>query len=180
MNEEIDIPYGEEQTQKLTINAEKKPPSKDNMAERLPTIGVDGAKKRDEKYTGLLAQYIKNYEDNKQEIKEYRERYFNLSVLIFVILVLFGISLIVALFCIDFGIVGNIIGAITALVSIIGSMLTIPITITKHLFPQELDHEIVDIVKCMIENDCEIRRIESKTECLSCKKAQEDYSSQKK
>ena len=45
MNEEIDIPYGEEQTQKLTINAEKKPPSKDNMAERLPTIGVDGAKK---------------------------------------------------------------------------------------------------------------------------------------
>lgn len=169
MDKEIDIPYEQGQTQILAIDAKKNPPPKYEGIEKVHTIGREGAEERDDKYTDLMELYIANYDDNKREIKEYRKKYFTVSIAVLVSLAILGLVLIVSLFFVDFGTVGSIIAAITAFASIVGSMLAIPITITKHLFPQELDHEIVDIVKCMIENDCEIRRIDSKTECLSCK-----------
>lgn len=169
MIEEVDIPYADGQAQKYTVEAKKTPKLKESVSERFHAIGADGAEQRDEKYTDMLARYIQNYEDNKKEIKEYRAKYFAFSLAVLIVLLLLGAALIISLFFVDFGMVGSIVAAIAAFASIISALLVIPVTITKHLFPQELDHEIVDIVKCMIENDCEIRRIESKTECLSCK-----------
>lgn len=126
-------------------------------------IGARGARKRDRKYTRLLDIFLSNYTSNKKQM------YLQKRVFFYSVLALFGVLVISGVGILFFVLFNKEIAANTALAAIIGasidilgSFIAIPLVIAKHLFPEKVDNDIIDVVKLLVENDSNIRDVVEK------------------
>ena len=163
-----DIPFPLSQETKFSIAAKRasKKPEKDNNF----IVGTQGAQDRDKLYSALLAEYIDVYKTKQKEAHDQREKFIKYAYWIMGGVLLVSLAMLVCLIFVKMDRASMIVSASAAVVTILTTLISIPLTITKHLFPQEMDHEIVDIVKSMIVNDCEIRKIQSEHDCAQCEK----------
>lgn len=161
-----DIPFPEEKSEASWQAGETDrtplPPRKRNG-----TIGETGAEERDEIYTKLLNKYIEEYDRNRKQRRKMKNVFFGFTIAIFVLLIVGLITLLIVM-SVNKTLsvtVGAILSA-TAFASIITALITLPTIVAKHLFPENMDCDIVDIVGKMIQNDCEIRKA-AESKCSS-------------
>lgn len=128
-------------------------------AESDPTIGVEGARKRDKIYTNLLSKFYEYYVNEKETIKRQKEKFFKCFLGLMSIIGIGGIILwALALFVFK---TNNLSIIISATIDIIVAFVAIPVIIAKHLFPEKADERITEVVKALVDNDKNIRTVES-------------------
>lgn len=174
MKDEIidDIPFDSAEEQVTAEQAKMKETLPGTLLhdETTQTIGRHGAEVRDQLYTQLFSQYVHQYEEGNEKTRELREKYLHAIVVGLIVLAVMCMAVIVFGFVfvdrVSFEKILSI--TIPTLSSALTAVVAIPTVIAKHLFPPEKDHEIVEIVKSMIANDCEIRKIDSRENCKNC------------
>lgn len=136
----------------------------DNLENELPQpIGSEGASGRDDQYTKLLETYVKRFPREQRG-------YFVMKWIFFLTVLLAFIGLIVGSIVLLFKLANNngcmrvdhIVYAVTALCSIVSSMIVLPRIIAKHLFPARRDNEILKLIQTLIEDDRHIRDAQEK------------------
>jgi len=171
MAQEIDdLPFPESQEIKFSIKAKREAIKNSKITNGGAIIGAKGANDRDEEYTVLLEKYIRNYQDKQKQYGKQRNAFFIYACIIMGGVLAACLAILLCLIFVKLDRVSIIVSATASVATILTTLIGIPLTITKHLFPQEMDHEIVDIVKSMIVNDCEIRKIQSDHDCKTCNK----------
>lgn len=127
---------------------------------QVGVIGEGGAIDRDGRYTELLETYLLEYETSKNLM------YAQKRVFFYTILTFLGILIISGVAILFFALFREGLDDGTALAAIIGasvdilvSFIAIPLVIAKHLFPEKVDNDIIDVVKLLVENDNNIRDV---------------------
>ena len=119
-------------------------------------IGQEGAEKRDEKYTELLEKFLSNYSLEKALIIKQKKTFFDFILAFFSILLLSGIALLfLGLFINSQSSLAIVIGAS---VDILVSFIAIPTIIAKHLFPEKIDNDVIEVVKLLVGTDENVRK----------------------
>ena len=124
-----------------------------------PVVGLDGARARDIKYTVLLDKYVEQFPKDHDFYYCMKKSFFWVVLVTFVVLIFGSVALlIVAATRPNMELENVIIYAVSAMGSIISSIIVIPQIIAKHLFPEKRENEILDLIKTLISDDCEIRK----------------------
>lgn len=129
--------------------------SKTIHSDPVPVIGELGAIERDKKYTELLSRFSDNYNTSKKQMKNQKTAFFVVVLVFLGILLVSGIVLLfIALFSNSVNGIAIVIGAS---VDIFGTFIAIPTIMAKHLFPEKIDNDVIQVVKLLVENDKDIR-----------------------
>lgn len=153
-----DMPFSEGCKSKTAIEAIKETKYIAAKNDMTVIIGEKGAIDRDPQYTLLLKNYINEYEKNSADKRDMKKKIFFFLKIFFPLLTLACIAAIAYSLFAPVALIEKITFVSTSLITFISSFIVIPLTITKHLFPENIDNQIVEVVKNMIENDKEIRK----------------------
>lgn len=118
-------------------------------------IGEEGAEERDKLYTKLLERFSDNYHTTKKQTKTHKGWFLGIILTLLILLLAGGVTLL--FFCLFYDTRSSIAVVIGASVEIFGSFIAIPTIIAKHLFPEKIDNDVIEIVKLLVENDKDIR-----------------------
>ncbi len=156
-----DFPFDESENSKKAGDASR---STQNVSQDKVDAGIDygldEVNDRNKTLTNLLNEFFTDYKNSQDTIKERSEMFYKLALFILVGVICVNIGLV---FIATFGDIESVAGVIalyvySALTSAT-SIMTIPIIIAKHLFPTDRDARIIEILKSVITNDCQIREI---------------------
>jgi hypothetical protein len=162
INEQLAIDEPFESPEKLQKNKNSKDPyvieikfpkeTKDISSE---VVGLKGALDRDTKYTEILQAYLDHYKSDKEVANFQKKSFYWIVITLFGIVLL--LSLVCIVLCIFFENENSLAVIISSGVSLLGSIIALPMTIAKHLFPASTDDQIVKVVNFMLDNDRSIR-----------------------
>lgn len=131
-----------------------------NSEEEASVIGEEGAIARDKLYTELLTKFSDNYDLTKKQSKTQKTVFFSVVLVFLGILLITGIVILfIALFNCS---ICNVAVVIGASVDILGAFIAIPTIIAKHLFPEKIDNDVIEVVKQLVRNDKHIRELKEK------------------
>lgn len=121
-------------------------------------VGSAGASDRDGEYTKLLKSYVKRFPREQRGYFVMKWIFFFTVLFAFVGLVVGSIIILYKLVSVSECMrVDYIVYSVTALCSLVSSMIILPRIIAKHLFPSRRDNEILKLIKTLIEDDRHIR-----------------------
>ena len=110
-------------------------------------------KKRDVSTTDLYIAFIDNYKSNKLFSRKYKVVICRWCLWIIAILTASIVATILIVVCSTERKVGDIVTMVTAVASLIGTIIGILTIVAKHLFPENEEKHMTEIVKLIHEND---------------------------
>lgn len=114
---------------------------------------IDCLIERDIQYTILLKQYIKAQRDNEEQQRRFKNIFFTVTMLIFVLVVFLGIASIYIISKKTSITIADVGVAFAGLGSIISVIIILPSKIADNLFPATANKEMLEIVRTMQNYD---------------------------
>lgn len=116
-------------------------------------------KKRDEQITRLLTEYVDAYHEKAKTNQSFKGILFTVSIILFSCLVSICILYILITMVRDRASVTDAVSLVAVCVTMIGSIAFLLEIIAKHIFPENEEKNITEIVKAIQNNDLEDKRI---------------------
>lgn len=136
-------------------------------------IGINQVSARNEIMTNLLKSFSDDYYLISLRVRQERKIVFWATLIFFGLLVVSGIICAILAGVLYNDKLQSILLVVYATISVISSVIALPTVIVKHLFPQEKDSRIVEVLNSIIKNDCQIREVYytqdgNKGDCTGC------------
>ena len=114
---------------------------------------------RNDAITEVVQEFKSEYSQTNTQRKSFRGIFFKVTMCLFSLLILFCIF-IASYSVINFNTneLGSAAIVITALGTIITTVITLPKIIAKHLFPEDERDKSIDMIKAILESDLEMRK----------------------
>lgn len=110
---------------------------------------------RNEKLTGLLEHYIKNYDEKTVENRRYKEMLFNTFVGLFILLT-FGIFVVFIRTDLNEVTVPLAVSLISVGATYVGSIFVVYEIMFRYLFPVDEEKDMITMIKTVIDNDLKL------------------------
>lgn len=155
----LDVPFNDVDSDKMAIDTRDENATAESSKVEKEDYGIDEVKKRNKILTKLLQEFYTDYRITLNDTRKKRSVFYIIAIIILCLVLAANIAMIIAVTFTNIAFNVLIALYVYATLTSVTSIMTIPIIIAKHLFPVERDARIVEMLKSVITNDCQIREL---------------------
>ena len=110
-------------------------------------------------YTQLLSAYVTDFDIRHTRNRSYKSIFFYSITAVFCLVIVLSVVAVLAISSKPIATVNDLVVALSALATMISSLIVLPKIIADYLFHPDEDNKVTDMVRAMQENDCTTRKL---------------------